>query len=187
VHALHSGPLLAPWGWAPRLQVFQVAALNLSTFLCQHLKLGVCALPQKAVAAPSRSAFPFDHYSIYQQSSLGLRSARTLLPLARGMFRSCLGAQAAAATGLALAEKLSCMGHPLGAAADRKPSTVHYRPQHLQGNPAIQQLKALLRHFYISLSLILNVSTFLCSECAFCDHYFHPHIKHTCSRSLPAP
>lgn len=107
--------------------------------------------------------------------------------MATGMFRSCLGAQPAPAARLALAQELLCVGHPSGTAPDRKPSTVHYRPQGLQGNPTIQQLKAMLWHFYINLSLILNLSSFSCIECVFCDHYFCPHIQHTHSRSLLAP
>ena len=113
--------------------------------------------------------------------------ARTIHPLATGMFRSCLGAQPAPAARLALAQELPCMGHPLGTAADRKPSVVHYRPQGLQGNLTIQQLRAMLWHFYINLSLMLTLSIFSCIECVFCDHYFCPHIEHTHSRPLPAP
>lgn len=54
--------LVAPWVRKPCLQILQVAVLNLGTFLCQHLKLDVCALPQITLATPSRSASPIDQF-----------------------------------------------------------------------------------------------------------------------------
>lgn len=99
-----------PWGWVLCSQNLQVAILNLDTFLCQQPKLGVCGFLQTALAAASVS--PIDQCYIWDQSCLGQRSAcvmgRTIL--ATDTFRSCVGAQPAPATGLALAHVLSCLG-----------------------------------------------------------------------------
>lgn len=55
------GPM---WGWTPCLQILWAAVLNLGTFFFQHPKSGACALPQIALADPSRSASPDDQYYI---------------------------------------------------------------------------------------------------------------------------
>lgn len=155
-----------PWGWVLCSQVLQVAILTLDTFVCQQPKLGVCAFPQETLPTGSGSVSPTEQCYIWNQiclgqtchglchgqnhSPTGYRHVQELCKSsAYSIHRTCFGTQAAT------------HGHPLGMAADRKARIVHFQPQGFWGNPTLQQLRDILRQFYINPSLYLLIFSYI--------------------------
>lgn len=177
-----------PWGWALHSQILQVAILTLDTFLCQQRKLVVCAFPQAALS----SAF-WICLSYWPMSYLGSDLLRTDVSLCHGQNHSLTGCRhvqelcgssACSSHRTCFGTWAAVHGHPLGKAAERKARIVHFQPQAFQGNPTLQQLRAILWQFYINPSL--NLLIFSCIKCAFHDNNSCPCFEHTNPRSLQA-